>query len=316
MSSDLMNDEFEKQRGKSGGFPAALQYILVKSFGEGFELCIRDVESCDNVWDIADTWGIAAFDMVRKSLNAPLSLHFSMRMPSPKDRPRYESLKRRLSYLAAVNPFPILLTIGGLKEGLYTLAELTSRPANEVVRTNFRDRSDQHSPGRLEKDFQAYLYGKGLHDGENDMGVRTNERLALFGYDFIDMKNKGVLVEREFPTGVFSEIVAESARILPTEYIDFVTLNRFNELAIVELKFNAAPLEVIAQLLNYALFFLSYKEKLTPLLNKRLKCSTEGCSIKAYLVSNVFHKRFDSTWTYYNRGIVALQQVVMGYMPH
>lgn len=311
---DSINADFDRQCGKSGGYPADFRYLLVEKAGGTFELCIEDAGKSGNVWKIADPWGFAAFDAVHKSLNAPLSLRFAMRTPSEKEMPKYEAFKRRLSYLSAINKTSILLSVGGQEECLYTMVELTSRPEAEVVRTNFVDRSDEDTPGRLEKDFQAYLFGKGLY-GEDNSGIRTNERLALFGQDFIGIGSKGLAVEREFPTGVFSEVVKESARILPTEYIDLVTVNRFNEIAIIELKFDDAPLEVIAQLLNYGLFFHSYKTQLTPLLDKRLHCESGGCSIKAYLVSNVFHKRFEAVWPYYICGPIAMRQVVMGYMP-
>lgn len=310
---DSINADFEKRRDKYGRYPADMSYSVTET-ENGFELCIEDAGKGGNVWKLADPWGFAAFDAVHKSLNAPLSLRFAMRMPSGKEMPKYEALKRRLSYLAEINNISIILSAGGQEECLYTVEELTVRPEVEVVRTNFVDRSDEDTPGRLEKDFQAYLFGKGLY-GSGEAAVRTNERLALFGHDFIGISNKSLAVEREFPTGAFSGAVKESARILPTEYIDLVTMNRFNEIAIIELKFDDAPLEVIAQLLNYALFFHSYKAQLAPLLDKRLHCESSGCNIKAYLVSNVFHKRFAAVWPYYNCEPIAMRQVVMGYMP-
>ena len=63
-------------------------------------------------------------------------------------------------------------------------------------------------------------------------------------------------VEREFPAGVFCEKIKESNRILSTEYVDLVTLNRNGDVAVIELKFDDSRLEVIPQVLNYALFFI------------------------------------------------------------
>lgn len=287
----------------------------------GFELCIKDARTGGNVWKLADPWGLAAFQEMRqkhKALlqDASLALRFAMRTPNERERTKHEALKRRLSYLATVNKIPIILSLGDREESLYTLKELASRPETEIVRTNFRSRSDKDAPGRLEKDFQAYLFGKGLYK-EDNTDIRTNERLALFGPDFIGVSNKGLAVEREFPTGVFSGTLKASSRILPTEYVDLVTINRWNEVAIIEIKFDDAPLEVIAQMLNYALFFHSYRTRLAPLLQNKglLPGNNATYDMKAYLVSNVFHRRFADVWPYYACGPLAMRQVIMGYTP-
>ena len=167
------------------------------------------------------------------------------------------------------------------------------------------------------------LFGRGLHS-DSDIDIRrTNERLALFGRDFVyigklkSVKDQdGYKVEREFPTGVFREEVKEANRILPTEFVDLVTLNRYGELAVIEIKFDDPKLEVIPQVLNYALFFHSYRTKLTPLLDKKLACATEGRNLVTYLVSNTFHDRFESVWPYYTRRpeLLTIKRVIMGYM--
>jgi hypothetical protein len=196
------------------------------------------------------------------------------------------------------------------------MPELDKRPANEVVHEDFVQRGDKDKPGRLEKDFQTYLFGKGLYKDDNKE-VRTNERLALFGQDFCFNKDsqRKFGVEREFPTGVFIGGIKAANKKLPTEYIDLVSVNKHKEIAIIELKFNDASLEVIAQLLNYALFFHSYKAQLTPLLDKHLNCHCTNFGIKAYLASNVFHQRFTDVWRYYSRGPIAMRQIIMGFMP-
>lgn len=315
-----INADFEKRRGKPGGYPADLAYSVTKT-KNGFELCIEDARTGSNIWKLADPWGLAAFQEMRQKhtallQDASLALRFVMRTPEERERPKHEALKRRLSYLAAVNKIPIILSTGGREDPLYTLEDLASRPEAEIVRTNFRSRGDKDAPGRLEKDFQAYLFGKGLYK-EDPTGIRTNERLALFGYDFIGVSNRGLAVEREFPTGAFSETLKASARILPTEYVDLVTINRWNEVAIIEIKFDDAPLEVIAQLLNYALFFHSYRAQIAPLLQDKglLPGNNATYKMKAYLVSNVFHRRFADVWPYYACGTLAMRQVIMGYMP-
>lgn len=311
---DSINEKFEKLRGKSRGYPGILRYILKKITDNHFELCIEDAKEDDNVWKLADPWGFAAFDEVKKKLKPHISLRFAMRKPADKDRPSYEALKRCLSYLALANNISITLTAGEKEERLYTLTELKDRKG-EVVRESFKDRSDADTPGRLEKDFQAYLFGKGLYENGAEDG-RTNERLALFGPDFSDIKKQGFLVEREFPTGAFAKEVKENNRILPTGLIDLVTINKNKEIAIIELKFDGQPLlDVISQLLDYALYFYSYKAQLAPLLDERLQCDSRNLGIKAYLVSNTFHWRFKDVWPFYSHGPIAMRQVIMGYMP-
>ncbi len=115
---------------------------------------------------------------------------------------------------------------------LYSIKELTDRPDREVVRSDFSDHGDDDTPGRLEKDFQAYLFGKGLHDPSDPDISRTNERLAIFGEHFVRIgktksgrKRSKYEVVREFPTGAFDREVKESTRILSTEFVDLVTLN-------------------------------------------------------------------------------------------
>jgi len=324
MSLDSINEKLEQQRGKVHGYPSALSYTVGK-VGEDYELRVKDSEGAttNDVWKLADPWGFAAFDDVRNELQDllktpfALNLRFVMRSPSNKKKPKYEALKRRLSYLAHANKgkLSVILETDCKPDSLYTMSELRKRPENEIVREDFPKRSNKDTPGRLEKDFQMYLFGKCLYkDKEGE--IQTNERLALFGEDFIKI-NKGV--EREFPTGVFNEVISDNTRILPTEFIDFVTINKHDEIAIIELKFNDSPLEVIAQLLNYALFFYSYKEKLEPLLLGKLdyngKWSDDHPKIKAYIVSNVFHARFDKIWSYYSKGSIPMRQVIMGYMP-
>jgi len=318
MLLDSLNERLEKKRGKSGGYPEDMHYKITKKTDETFELCIEDSKKGDDLWKKVDPWSFAVFDEVHKKL-APLGLglHFAMSVPSSKNGPKYEALKRRLSYLAEVNKgIPIALSKGGQKDCLYTMPDLNKRPENEVVRDGFGERSDDDKPRRLEKDFQTYLFGKGLH-GDSTNGVRTNERLALFGKDFFNGSKK---VAREWPTGVFRGEKKEENRILPTELIDLVTINKHNEIALLELKFlrkeGLAKLEDISQLLNYALFFHSYKARLAPLLDTHVHSGSANFGVRAYLASNTFHSRFDSVWPYYSRGpIIPMQQIVMGYTP-
>ena len=313
MSIVAINEKFEKQRGKSGGFPADMHYVVKEMTNGKIELYVEDIGESANIWKLADPWGFAAFDEARHTLRNLSGICFSMRLPSEKERPKFEALKRRLSYMAAINNLSVALMADDKEERLYTREELLDRPY-EVVREDFGVRGDDDTPGRLEKDFQAYLFGKGLYDNDKDM-VRTNERLAILGEDFVKISKKGLCVEREFPTGAFINDVKETNRVLPTEYVDIVTLNKFGNIAVIELKFDASQLEVIAQILNYALFFHAYRKQLEPIFRKRLQLKRFNADINAYLVSNTFHKRFSAVWEYYSHGYITMKQVIMGYMP-
>jgi hypothetical protein len=328
MTIEALNLEVDQDRGKSGGWPEDLIYNAKEEAGS-VQTTVTVADSAKySVWKRIDPWGLSFFETVKaENTHKPIRLRFSV--PDPKtqaDKCQYEALKRRLSYLAQANDFrkQISLMRGDLEDELYSWADLTNRPDNEVIHTDFSVKSDTDKPGRLEKDFQAYLFGKGLYENSGPDVKRTNERLALLGPDFVriqkvtSFKNqKGFKVEREFPTGVFDVEVKNGTRVLPTEHVDLVTLNRRGELAVIELKFDANDLEVVAQVLNYALFFHSYRSRLNSVLKSRFACSTEGRKLVTYLVSNEFHPRFESVWPYYRRNprLLNLKRVIMGHMP-
>jgi len=315
---DAINKDLERQRATPGGYQGSINCRVDETSAGALELCVTGEKENSDVWKMADPWGFAVWHEIHNRLGGiKLGLRFEMPEPSERDLPKYEAFKRRLSYLAEVNEscITVVLSKCGDTVRLYRTQELANRPVNEVVREDFGRRSDTDKPGRLEKDFQTYLFGK----GQDNVGKRTNERLALFGDDFsrIGVIRPRIHVEREFPTGAFDRVLSKATQLLPTEYIDLVTINKHKEIAIIELKFDDNSLEVVAQLLNYALFFFSYKEKLTPLIDKRLGCSCRDYRIKAYLVSNVFHPRFVDVWRYYCRGGDAhfgMRIVRMGYM--
>lgn len=323
MNIDSINHEVDKQRGKSGGWPSDLRYLATE-LNDVVEVTVSDTGTVKNgIWKKIDPWGFAFLDKVRECTSKPLHLKFALRSPgTPTSTFQYEALKRRISYLATANNLQISLLKDNAVDALYSFDELTHRPDYEKIRSDISDRSDDDTAGRLEKDFQAYLFGKGLHN-PSDLDIRrTNERLALFGNDFVRIgkiksadNQKRYKVEREFPTGVFCDEIRKNTRILSTEYVDLVTMNKSGDLALIELKFDDTTLEVIPQALNYALFFHSYRSQLTALLNKRLECSTASSKLVTYLVSNTFHARFRTVWNYYRRGPLTLKQVIMGYMP-
>lgn len=316
MTIDALNQQVDKQRGKSGGWPSELTYLATDKHNV-VEVTVSDAGTAkDGVWKKIDPWAVAYVDKVKECTEKPIQLTFSLRSRSTQTAPyQYEALKRRVSYLATANGLQVTMLKDNCVDTLYSMKELTHRPECEKVRNDMKDRSDDDTAGRLEKDFQAYLFGKGLHDPSDSDIVRTNERLALFGDDFVRIGKKQLRVEREFPTGAFCDEVKECNRILSTEYVDLVTTNRTGDVSVIELKFDDPKLEVIPQVLNYSLYFHSYREQLTALLDKRLGCSTVKSKIVTYLVSNTFHARFKSVWRYYSRGPLAVKQVIMGYMP-
>ncbi len=323
MTIEALNQRVGGERGKGGGWPKNLTYeatdgpavVTVKISNPG--------TTKEDVFKRIDPWGLAFFDEVKQCTGKPMQLIFDIKVPStPKAQLQYEALKRRVSYLASANNLHVTLLRNKLADALYSMDDLAKRPDREKIRDVINQHGDNDKPGRLEKDFQAYLYGKGLFNSPDTVIRRTNARLALFGDDFVRIGKfktgnhcKGYKVEREFPTGAFCDEIKEHARILPTEFIDLVTINRDGDVAVIELKFDDPKLEVIPQVLNYSLFFHSYRSQLTGLLDKHLECSTRDANLVTYLVSNTFHPRFASVWHYYSRGPLKMKQVIMGYMP-
>ena len=206
-------------------------------------------------------------------------------------RPRacdLECFRRRFSYLAQNHGVRALLFVDGSAEGLYlSRNELLGRPAHEVhdldemkPRGNSRD-----SEGRIEKHLQTWLAGEQR---------KSNERLAVLGATcFCGHRGVQPRVLREYPTGIFDSKRSNKSRVLPTYWVDLVTVNTAGDLAVVELKVNDKKLDVVAQILDYALFFACYRKQLAANLTRQL-----GVTVKAegrtacYIASNVFHPHF------------------------
>ena len=314
-ADDVINAEVDEGRGKSIGWPTCLEY----QFSAGTATVTLTGKKIYKDARKMDSWGIAFFEYCRKeAATPPVELIFEITGPVPKSSaPKLEALKRRLSYLNWGKQVRIVFIVDGINQTLYTREELKNRPSIEVVRTNFPERSDEDTPGRLEKDFQAYLFGKGKKKPTDDKIDRINERLAILGEDFRGLKKKKFVIEREFPTGVFKGKISRATRILPTEYIDVVSFNKRGELALIELKVNDSGLQVIAQSLDYALFFFSYKEQLRQLLETKLKRQPTKKKIVLYVANNCFHPRFDDVAKYYSpsdKGVTfAIKKVVLGH---
>jgi len=290
-----LNQEVDTGRGKTTGWPKCLKYSLENGISRVVLTGKIDKANLRKI----DCWGLAFFDHCRKEAQIPPAI-LILEIPheaSRNESPNIEALKRRISYLNLDNQLEIQLFICGNEQPCYSLAELLNRPPNEIIKDDFADRRDDDKPGRLEKDFQAYLFGKGKHET-----IRTNERLAILGEDFRDLNRKKdpFAMEREFPTGVFNGKVSRKTRILPTDFIDVVSFNKWRELSLIELKVNDPSLPIISQSVDYALFFAAYQKQLWGVLKTKLGWEPKRKDFVCYIANNCFHKRFDCVAKYYS----------------
>jgi hypothetical protein len=233
-----------KAKGAFGatGWPESFTY----GYDEKRRCCALTFQKSDKTtFRRAEPWGLAFLSQMQQDSHIELDgLDFFIDPGS--SVAEVEAFRRRVSFLAIANPqlsFSIC-HISGAGGGpvLYTAGELYSRPDDEVVRRAVGPRHDMDRPGRLEKDFQTWLFGKGR---DKNFDARTNERLAVLGEDFFKLSRKKFKLTREFPTGAFKDKISTTSRILPTEFVDIVTLNRHGRLAVVELKIDDPGLHVI-----------------------------------------------------------------------
>jgi len=245
-----------------------------------------------------DSWGLAYVADVEKQSHQKIK-KISFRIKTKKIATfefDFEAFKRRVSYLKINNSnihFEILRD--GQQVVLYNADNLFNRPSDERVRLSVNDRGDDNTSGRLEKDFQAFLFGK-----KKGQDARTSDRLAVFGEHFFRSKGKNYGVLREFPTGVFRDTIKEDSRILQTEFVDIVSLNKWGKLAIIEIKLDDTQVAVISQLLDYALFFSCYIKQLLPVLKENLHQKIKTDEICCYVVNNHYHTRFNDILEYYS----------------
>ena len=281
-----------------GESPACLNFSVKNCEGTGITVICR-VESRKAGTGLrkVDPWAMAFVDFLEK--NGPLQPVIGLRveLDSRPDRSDLESFRRRLSYLALNNEWQVSLIVDRSTENLYrTWDELLSRPANEVVYTEVNRRQDSpDSDGKVEKNFQTWLAGKNRSN---------NERLAVLGVDFIpDTGGDQAKVLREFPIGAFDLEIREENRLFPTYWIDFVTLNKYRELSLIELKVGDVKLEVMAQALDYALFFSCYRILLAGFLSNHLLEPKSPIDpeipITCYIANNRFHRCFSGIAPYY-----------------
>lgn len=310
------------KKGKSGGWPGCFEYCIEQqAAGISLNLNETEIEKAEKSFPKTlrqfDSWGIAFLSESKTIDNSQVdSLIFNLNADERfiHDNDIYiEAFVRRVSYLALNNSeINFGFKINGGVRHIYDFDELFVRNSSEVLRSLVRDRSDDDKPGRIEKDFQAFLFGKG-----KDEESRTNERLAVLGADFYKLQKNEFGIEREFPTGVFSNIVSKDTRVLPTEYVDIVTINKYGELSVIELKINDSQLEVISQLLDYSLYFSRYFEDIKGLLNKGFKNLKAGKNICCYVANNHYHQKFDNILEFYSPKVdripFKMKKITLGY---
>jgi len=245
-----------------------------------------------------DSWAAAFVAHLRIGGGSDVrELELCIEHPPLKDGdPDIEAFRRRVSFLNIANEdVQISASLPNRALELYDVNTLFKRPNNEEIRSNFGARKDTDPPQYLEKAFQAFLFGKG-----QTSQTRTNDRLAILGEDFYQVKGKEYGIIREFPTGAFLRKISRNTRLTPTEFVDIVTLNKWRKVAVIELKLDDPKLEVLSQLLDYALFFRCYWEKIRPLLTEKLGRTTDKTpSFTCYVVNNHYHPRFDTASTLY-----------------
>lgn len=281
-------------------FSGQLDYDL-----QGSTAIISPKKAGSDILRIAEVWGLAYYNwitnengkMVDKIVYDLNTLNFSP--------PDLESFKRRISYLNLNNPFSLKIKSHN-PITLYSKSEIVNRPSYEIIIDEFKKRTSDDVPGRLEKDFQVFLNGGSILQNATKQPIDYKliyRRLGLLGIDFYNLKKKFKVI-RELPTGAFRNSKSRRNRILPTYYIDIVAFNKHSELSIIELKLNDSKLQVISQLLDYALFAACYREQVFQMVLKHI--GHEYCPhnfqkkpIACYVANNRFHPKFDEISEYY-----------------
>jgi len=247
-----------------------------------------------------DAWSLAYVEYLVALEEKPKVAQVEIFISSARSKHEFESLRRRISYLSLVdNGLEFRLFYRKKQIALDDRQALFTSEIDAVRHEDVKSRKVGNDAGsRTEKDIQDFI--------ARDESAKDNLRLAIFSYDFYRSKNRyGVL--SEVPIGVFHGSISKKSRILPTYFIDFVSFTKRGNLAVIELKINDSKLEVISQILDYALYAARYKNQLCTLLEKQFESSPSLLpsnfrkkQIKAYVVNNNFHPRFDGVLKYYN----------------
>lgn len=281
-------------------FSGQLNYDL-----QGSTAIVTPKKAGSDILRIAEVWGLAYYNWLTKGNGKSVDKITFDLTTFNLNLPEFESFKRRVSYLNLNNPFLIEIKYQ-TPISLYSKHEILNRPTNEIIIPGFKQRTSDDTPGRLEKDFQVFLFGGTILKNTSNQQVDYKliyRRLGLLGFDFYKL-GKAFKIIRELPTGVFNGTIANKNRVLSTYYIDIVAFNKSNELAIIELKLNDSKLQVISQLLDYALFAVSYKKQIVQMLHKHVEqqyCpqNFENKPISCYIANNYFHPKFDDISVYY-----------------
>jgi ribonuclease J len=306
-----LTEQVNSKRGHGGEWPAYFDYTIEPS-----RITLKANRKLDkSKLRRLDSWGMALFHHVKTKHSFDIKeISFIINENGSSWTPNMESFKRRVSFLDINNEnIDFTVEYNNKNINLYNQKTLFERPDTEILRDSINTRRDDDKGDFLEKSFQAFLFGKGLGTES-----RTNDRLAILGEHFFQLKKKKYGVMREFPTGVYMSTKSRSNQITPTEFVDIVTLNRWGELSVIELKLDDSNLEVMSQILDYALFFRCYKSKLLKLMKKdSSSLKPRKGNIMCYVVNNRFHKRFDDIFQYYrtNNRAYGFQifKVVLGY---
>ena len=246
-----------------------------------------------------DPWGLAYVEFIQAQGQEVKKIVYGLKNPHSNLK-HFEAFKRRTSFLHINNSnlsFEIKMENNPYK--LYQLEGLKRRPANEIIRDSINIRSADNVSGRLEKDFQVFLFGS-----QQISNAKIRERLGLLGFDFYNLKTSYLSI-REFPTGVFDQKVSRNTMILPADFIDFVSFNKYGQLSLIEIKVNDSKLESISQILDYILYFYSYRSKLNQLIKITLQKNNYPPKFITkkyigYLINNYFHLQFDKIKKYYS----------------
>lgn len=304
ITTDTLKREVTSKLGKPGGWPKYFKYDL-RNDSITITFNMKDIDK--KASRRLDPWGLAFLIEAEAKVGIKVSgIKFALEGPISKTKqdnrlvPDLEAFRRRVSFLSINNQYlRFEITLNGEPVALDDVEKLFNRPQNEIIRESFNRKAQDNQAGRLEKDFQTWLFANDIKD-EQEKAENTNERLAVLGEDFYQLKKRKFKLIREFPTGVFHGKITNSSRILPTKFVDIVSLNKHGNLAVIELKLNDSQLEVIAQLLDYSLFFRCFKDKLLPIIKWHLGATPNNEDLVCYVVNNHFHPKFDAVLKYYS----------------